>query len=84
MVFNTVLCLVRAKKHQISQGYIPSRFPKKEIITYTASQYGLGTWEGSLNLEGGPALASRKGGIQSLFLTWALFTSGQYALFFNN
>ena len=27
---------------------------------YTASQYGLGTWEGSLIIEGEPALASQE------------------------
>ena len=49
------------KKHQTSQGYISSRFQKKEESSkYTASQCGLGTWEGSLITEGGPALVSQK------------------------
>ena len=48
------------KEHQTSQGYISSRFQKKEQSSKcTASQCGLGTWEGSL-IEGGPALVSEE------------------------
>ena len=48
------------KECQTSPGYIPSTFEKNQISMYIASQYGLGTWEGSLT-EGVPALASQEG-----------------------
>ena len=34
---------------------------KKQISTYTVGQYDLGTWKGSLIMEGVPALVSQKG-----------------------
>ena len=51
------------KKKKKKQGEIPSRFQKKQISTYTASQYNLGTKEGNLTIKGVPALASRKGSV---------------------
>ena len=36
-------------------------FKKKQASTYTASHYGLGTWEGNLIMEGVPALAFQEG-----------------------
>ena len=49
------------KVHQASQQYTPSRFQKKQISTYTASQYGLDTWEGSLIVKRVPAFVSQEG-----------------------
>ena len=61
MVFSTVLTSHQNVERQTSQGYIPSGFGKKKKKSMcTVSQYGLGSWEGSLITEGGPAMASQE------------------------
>ena len=84
MVFSTVLCLFGTKNIKQVMGTFLQVFEKKLISTYTVSQHGLGSWEGSLIIKGGLALASQEGRHLSLFLTWTFFTSGQYAPFFND
>ena len=86
-VFSTVLYLVRTKNiKQVRVTFIQGFKKKKEQPSmYTASQHGLGTWEGSLIIKGGPTLISQEGRhLIFLFLTWTFFTSGQCALFLNN
>ena len=48
------------KEYHTSQRYIPSGFRINQIGTCTAGQRGLGTWEGSLIIEGGPTLVSQE------------------------
>ena len=53
MVFHTVLYLVRTKNiKQIIRDTFLQLKKKKQISTYTASWYGLDTWEGSLIIKG--------------------------------
>ena len=64
MVFSTVLYLFRTKNiKQVSDRFLQGFKKKKEkqqISMYIASQHGLGPWEGTLIIEGVPALASRE------------------------
>lgn len=72
------------KEYQTSQEYIPSGLQENQIGTYRASQYGLGTWEGSFIMEGGPALVSQVGRhLIFIFNTDNLYFWSVY-LFFNN
>ena len=50
MVSSTVLGLARTKNITQVKNIFPQDF-KNQISTYPASQYGLGTWEGSLIIE---------------------------------
>lgn len=65
--FGTVLYLVRTKNMQrvrdtFLQGLKKQNKTKnKQISTYTGSQYGLSTRDGSLIIEGSPALVSQEG-----------------------
>lgn len=66
MVFSTALHLVRTKN--IKQGRDTFLQGVQKIDQqYTASQYGLGTWGGSLIVEGGPALVSQEGRLFHLY-----------------
>ena len=58
MAFRIVLYLVRAKNiKQVRDTFIKgfkNKQTKKQIRIYTVNHYGLGTWEGSLIIEGVP------------------------------
>ena len=57
--------LVKKKKKKTRERFLQyfKKKTKKQISTYTASQYNLGTKEGNLTIKGVPALASRKGSV---------------------
>ena len=60
-IFSTGLYLVRTKNIKQVRATFLQGFKKKEQSSkYTASQCGLGTWEGSLIIEGGPTLVSQE------------------------
>jgi len=65
-----------------AMGMTKKKKLKKKISTYTVSQFGLGTWEGHLIIQGLPAQTSQEAGMSSSFLTWTCFTSAP--LYFTN
>ena len=59
MVFSSVLYLVRTKDIKQVWGTFLQGF-KKQMSQYTASQNGLGAWEGSLIIKGVPSSVSQE------------------------
>ena len=77
MVFSSVLYLVRTKDIKQVWGTFLQGF-KKQMSQYTASQNGLGAWEGSLTTEGetNTGVPGRESFNIYIFLTWTFFASG--------
>ena len=64
-VSHTVFYLVRTKNvKQVGVTFFSSFKKKEQTSMYTMSQYGLGSWEGSLIREGRPELHPRMEGIR--------------------
>lgn len=55
-----LLCVLSKQTTSNKSGRDSSKISKKQIGTHTASQYDLGTWEGSLITEAGPASVSQE------------------------
>ena len=85
-VFSTVLHLIRTNYiKQVRLTFLQGLKKKKKNrppCTQRVSTYDFATWEGSLTIEGGPALASQEGRQLLYFLTRIFFTSGWCALLF--
>ena len=83
MVSNTVLYLVRTKNIKQVRDTVQGN-THTQINMYTTSQHGFGTWEGSLNIKGKPALASQEERHLIFIFNMDIFTFGQWVLFSNN
>ena len=85
--FSVQFDVLSDKEHKTSQGCIPSRFQEKEkkkTSTYTANQYGLGTWEESLIISRTPALVSQEERHLLFIFDTDILYSWSACSFFNN